>query len=152
MITMSFFTLKIKTINRGIPFKGKYDSFRSHSSAFNVVFAVMNETLASINILTTCSVLQCFPEVKWTEALREKCSYPEFFWSAFLRIPTEYGDLLCKSLYSVQMRENVDQKNSEYGHFSRSVVSALNFKFLKRKLFIIVITQSLSGIAIIYSP
>ena len=25
-----------------------------------------------------------------------------------------------KSLYSVQMRENTDQKNSEYVHFSRS--------------------------------
>ena len=24
--------------------------------------------------------------------------------------------------YSVQMRENKDQKNSEYGHFSRSVI------------------------------
>ena len=27
---------------------------------------------------------------------------------------------LCKSLYSVQIWEIVDQKNSEYGHFSRS--------------------------------
>ena len=26
-----------------------------------------------------------------------------------------------KSPYSVQMRENTDQKNSKYGHFSRSV-------------------------------
>ena len=29
------------------------------------------------------------------------------------RIRTEYGEI-------VQMRENTDQKNSEYGHFSRS--------------------------------
>ena len=36
------------------------------------------------------------------------------------RIRTEYGDFLCKSPYSVQMRENMDQKNSEYGHFLHS--------------------------------
>ena len=29
-----------------------------------------------------------------------------FFWSAFSRICSEYGDLLSKSLYSVQIREN----------------------------------------------
>ena len=46
-------------------------------------------------------------------SLREKCPYSEFFWSVFLRIRTEYGE--------IQMRENPDQKNSEYGHFSRSV-------------------------------
>ena len=28
-----------------------------------------------------------------------------FFWSVYPRIRTEYGDLLCKSPYSVQMRE-----------------------------------------------
>ena len=57
-----------------------------------------------------------------TLALRKKCPYSEFFWSAFSRIPTEYGELLRKSPYSVRMRENTDQKNSEYGHFSHSVV------------------------------
>ena len=33
------------------------------------------------------------------------------------------------SPYSVQIRENADQNNSEYGHFSRSVVA------LKKKFF-----------------
>ena len=28
----------------------------------------------------------------------------------------------CSSPYSVQMQENTDQKNSEYGHFSRSEI------------------------------
>ena len=32
----------------------------------------------------------------------------------------EYEDLLRKSPFSVQMRENTYQKNSEYGHFLRS--------------------------------
>ena len=35
------------------------------------------------------------------------------------RIRTEQGEILRISPYSVQMRENVDQNNSEYGHFSR---------------------------------
>ena len=39
----------------------------------------------------------------------------------FSRILTEYGDLLRKSPYSVRMRENADQKNSEHGHFLRCV-------------------------------
>ena len=33
-----------------------------------------------------------------------------FFWSAFSRIQTEYGNLLCKSPYSVRMSENTYQK------------------------------------------
>ena len=36
-------------------------------------------------------------------------------------IQTEYGDLQSKSLYSVQMRDKADQKNSKYVHFSHSV-------------------------------
>ena len=50
-------------------------------------------------------------------AVREKCPYSEFFWPMFSRIWTEYGDI---SPYSVRMRENRHQKNSEYGYFSRS--------------------------------
>ena len=33
---------------------------------------------------------------------------------------TERYSVLCISPYSVRMRENTEQKNSEYGHFSRS--------------------------------
>ena len=53
-------------------------------------------------------------------SLCEKCPKTEFFWSVFSRIWTEYGDLLYISPYSVQMRENKDQKNSVFGHFSSS--------------------------------
>ena len=51
--------------------------------------------------------------------LREKCPDTEFF---LVRIfpHSEYGSLRSKSPYSVQMRENKDQKNSVFGHFSRS--------------------------------
>ena len=50
-------------------------------------------------------------------ALREKCPCPELFWSAFYRIWTEYRGILRISFYSVPMKENVDQNNSEYGQF-----------------------------------
>ena len=56
--------------------------------------------------------------------MREKCPYSEFFWSVFSRIQTEYGEILRNGPYSVRMRENTDQKNSKYRHFSRSVNEA----------------------------
>ena len=49
--------------------------------------------------------------------LRKACPYSELFWSAFSRIRTEYGKIIRVSPYSVRMRENTDQSNSEYGHF-----------------------------------
>ena len=55
-------------------------------------------------------------------ALRKKCPYSELFWSAFSNIQDEYGEILRFSPYSVRMRENADQNNSEYRHFLRSWV------------------------------
>ena len=52
-------------------------------------------------------------------SLREKCPYSEFFCSVYSSIRTEYREIQSVSPYSVQMRENMDQKNSEY--FFRSV-------------------------------
>ena len=49
-------------------------------------------------------------------ALREKCPYLELFWPTFSRIRTEQGEIR-----SMRMRENMDQNNSEYGHFSLSM-------------------------------
>ena len=45
---------------------------------------------------------------KRKKALCEKCPYSELFWSVFSDIWTEYGEI-----YSVRMRENTDQNNSE---------------------------------------
>ena len=53
-------------------------------------------------------------------SLCEKCLHLEFFRSVFSRIRTECGEMRSISPYSVRMRENTDQKNSEYGHFSCS--------------------------------
>ena len=50
--------------------------------------------------------------------MRKMCQYSELFWSAFSFILTEYGEIRNISPYSVQMRENADQNNSEYGHFA----------------------------------
>ena len=51
------------------------------------------------------------------QSLHEKCLYSEIFWSTFSSILTKSGDLQSKSPYSVRMRENTDQQNSEYGQF-----------------------------------
>ena len=54
-------------------------------------------------------------------ALLEKCAYSELFWCAFSRIRTEYGGIIRITPYSLRMRENIDQNNSESGHVLRSV-------------------------------
>ena len=43
-----------------------------------------------------------------------------YFWSLFSCTRTEYGDLRSRSLYSVRIQENADQKYSVFGHFLRS--------------------------------
>ena len=59
----------------------------------------------------------------------EMCPYSELFWSVFSRIRTENGEILRISPYSVRIRENTDQNNSEYGHFLISV----KFPFIMNK-------------------
>ena len=50
----------------------------------------------------------------------ERNMYSELFWSAFCHIRTEYGEILRISPYSVRLRKNTDQNNSEDGHFLQS--------------------------------
>ena len=52
--------------------------------------------------------------------LHKKCLYSELFWSAFSCIRTDYGEIRSISSYSVRMRENADQNNSEHEYFLRS--------------------------------
>ena len=63
-----------------------------------------------------------------TPTLRETFPYWEFFWSVFPHIRTEYGEIQSISPYSIRMRENTDQKNSEYGHYSRSGSISIKLK------------------------
>ena len=44
-------------------------------------------------------------------SLRENCPYSEVFWFGFSLIWTENDKILRISQYSLQMRENTDQKN-----------------------------------------
>ena len=71
--------------------------------------------------------------------LRKKCPYLELLWSAFSRIPTEYGEIRNISPYSVRIRENADQNNSKYGQFLRTYVNAylnnINILFLSVTLY-----------------
>ena len=46
-----------------------------------------------------------------------------------MQIWTDYGDLPRKSPYSVRMRENTNEKNSEYGHLSRSEIFTVCLDF-----------------------
>ena len=63
------------------------------------------------------------------EGNHEKYPYSGFFWFVFSHIVTEYVEILCIrrdiSPYLVRMRENTDQKNSEYWHFSGIAVRVL---------------------------
>ena len=52
-------------------------------------------------------------------SLRENFPYLEFFWSVFVVYLVHIRSF--SGPYSVQILENMDQKNSEYGHFSRGV-------------------------------
>ena len=48
--------------------------------------------------------------LEWRQSHTVKSVRIRSFLSIFSLNRTEYGDLLCKSLYSVRMRENTDQK------------------------------------------
>ena len=70
-------------------------------------------------IYCSSSIIEMKKIVITTSALLyKKWPYSEFFWSAFSWIRTKYGNLQSKSPYSVRMRENADQRNSEYEYFS----------------------------------
>ena len=61
-------------------------------------------------------------------ALRKKSPHSEFFWSVSSRIWTEYRETRSIFPYSIRMKENKDQKNSKYGHFSCSEVFIFQLK------------------------
>ena len=56
----------------------------------------------------------------YKHTLSEKCPYSEFFWSVYSCIWIEYEEILCISPYWLWIKEYTDQKNSEYGRFSRN--------------------------------
>ena len=62
--------------------------------------------------------------------LRKKCPYLEFFCSVFSHIRTEYGKIRSISPYSVQIRENADEKTPNtdtfYAVFSLHIFNYLS--------------------------
>ena len=54
------------------------------------------------------------------QSLLKKCRFLELFWFVFSRIRTEYGEIRSITPYSIRIRENTYQNNSEYGYFLRS--------------------------------
>ena len=68
--------------------------------------------------------------------LREKCLYSELAWPVLRHILSEYGNLLCKSLYSVQMRgkkfapEKKLRTRTLFTQWSGFVVHKLKFYFM----------------------
>ena len=83
-------------------------------SDFNIINIYLNLVDLNSNELTSVWKATLIKSTAW------KVSVFEVFWSVFSRIRTEYGEIRSISSYSVRMRENTDQINSEYGNFSRS--------------------------------
>ena len=82
-----------------------------------------------VKIVFVATAAGCVINIKClANALHEKCLYSELFWSSFSRIWTEYEKIPCISPHSVQMRENVDESNSEYGLFLCSDDEMVFFK------------------------
>ena len=71
------------------------------------------------NSFGKCPAGNIFFAFRLCYAMRKKCPYLELFWSKFSRMLTEYGEVLRISPYSVRIRKNADENNSEYGHFLR---------------------------------
>ena len=84
--------------------------------------------------------------------LREKCPHLEFFRFVFSRIRTEYREIHSTSPNLVQMRENTDQKNSSYGHLSRSVtynfVDLQKMQSYQEKMFCVLIPDHMKNLLI----
>ena len=71
------------------------NSLRQYLSIFNIFSRDFTRWKKSVGLPTHCM---------------KSVQIRSYFWSAFSCIWTEYGDLRSKSLYSVRVQENTDQK------------------------------------------
>ena len=74
----------------------------------NVIQVMLN--IFFTNIIKTEQFQSQYSEIHLGYHFLKSLQILSFFCSVFSQIRTEYGDLLRKSLYSVQGRENTDQK------------------------------------------
>ena len=100
--------------------------YKDYPRIINWNFAGLNLSEFKLNhlkrIFTSCSRLSKFLRDYLQKHCIKKCPYSALFWSVFSRIRTEYEEMRNISPYSVRMREDADQNNSEYGLFSCSVL------------------------------
>ena len=90
---------------------------------------ILNFEVLQHLFLTNCWINRLYHSVKSVQIR-------SFFWSVFSNIRTEYGEIPCISPYSVQMRENTDQKKLRiWKHFTQWTV----MPYLLQKCFYIFI-------------
>ena len=72
------------------------------------VFDILSKLGLCINYNTTCEIET--NQVKKEQHCEKSIQIRSFFWSVFSCIRAEYGDLRCKSSYSVRIQENMGQR------------------------------------------
>ena len=77
---------------------------------FMDIFSTLSITCFSMHIWTAASTFICLIFGLCRIHFVKSVQIRSFSWSVFYCIRTEYGDLLSKSLYSVQEKENTGQK------------------------------------------
>ena len=109
-------------------------------SKFNPSF--LSDTTVLLNIFNP--VNRCFCSNPFLSHCVKSVHIRSFFWSVFSRIQTEYKEILGISPHLVRMRENTDQKNSVFGHFSRSIINHDYFQRVFFRLYaaLILLTKS----------
>ena len=83
---------------------------------------LMMSSSSSGSAVPNIFILFCNKNVQYFHCVKS-VGIRSFSGHVFSRIQTEYGEIF---LHSVRMRENTDQKNSEYQHFSSSDYIYLN--------------------------
>ena len=105
-----------------------FKSLFDNSSFLCLIFQVRNKFFVLLEIIsqyleivivrgvfrTLSNMIELFNNIVKSVPIRS------FFWSAFSRIRTEYGEIRSISPYSVRMRENTDQKKLRiWTHFTQ---------------------------------
>ena len=105
-------------------------------------FEISNEILGdAYSVNAIMATYSAYSANSLFHTLRKKCPNTTFFLVRIFCIWTEYGEILRISVllistYLVRMLENTDQKNSVFGHFSRSETKGLfSQDSMKVKLF-----------------
>ena len=116
---------------------------RKNNSSWYMFFLTLTFHLQPLFVFVKKFRLRCLIDTAW-----KKRPHSELFWSAFSRIRTEFGEVRSISPYSAQMLEDVDQIDSEYGHFLRSESSEYASKQLWNSVMVFFDENSASNVRI----